>query len=74
MSADSHLSNRQKTAVTSYATVAKNKESVEDIVNRHLPLVKSIVGKIKMRLPDHIEFNDPIQRGGRRADSGGSEV
>lgn len=58
MSADTHLSNRQKTAVTSYATVAKNKDSVEDIVNRHLPLVKSIVGKIKMRLPDHIEFND----------------
>lgn len=49
---------QKKNAAQAYGEIAKRKESVEDIVTRHLPLVKSIVGKIKMRLPDHIDFND----------------
>ncbi len=47
-----------KQALNAYASTERSKESVEDIVTQHLPLVKSIVGKIKMRLPDHIDFND----------------
>jgi len=49
---------QRKIAASAYGATSKKKESVEEIVTRHLPLVKSIVGKIKMRLPDHIDFND----------------
>lgn len=49
---------QKNNAAQAYGEITKHKESVEDIVTRHLPLVKSIVGKIKMRLPDHIDFND----------------
>lgn len=49
---------QKKSAVNAYGETTKREESVEEIVTRHLPLVKSIVGKIKMRLPDHIDFND----------------
>ena len=48
----------KKSAYQAYGATTKREESVEEIVTRHLPLVKSIVGKIKMRLPDHIDFND----------------
>jgi RNA polymerase sigma factor for flagellar operon FliA len=49
---------QKRLAANLYGETSKRKENVEDIVTRHLPLVKSIVGKIKMRLPDHIDFND----------------
>ena len=49
---------QRKFAANAYGETTKRQESVEEIVTRHLPLVKSIVGKIKMRLPDHIDFND----------------
>jgi RNA polymerase sigma factor FliA len=49
---------QKKIAALAYGETTKREESVEEIVTRHLPLVKSIVGKIKMRLPDHIDFND----------------
>jgi RNA polymerase sigma factor for flagellar operon FliA len=49
---------QRKFAAQAYTHSQKNAERVEDIVTQHLPLVKSIVGKIKMRLPDHIDFND----------------
>lgn len=58
MTQTSTNSAQRKSAANAYGEVTRRQESVEEIVTRHLPLVKSIVGKIKMRLPDHIDFND----------------
>ena len=53
----------RKTAATKYRTVKPGSRSEADLVEQYLPLVKTVVGRLAMSLPPHVDSEDLYSSG-----------
>jgi len=63
MSIGEKVNKSKKVAATTYNAAGVSTETIQDLAQRYLPLVKSIVAKMRMHIPDSMDIEDVYSTG-----------